>query len=114
MDTTPTQVATAYFEHWQGRDAEGLAPLFADDVEFTGPMGTAHGPEECVRGLLGVRGIVDSIEVVHRWVDGPDVLTWFEFHRAGADPLPVTNWSHVEDGAITRIRVAFDPRPLLG
>ena len=28
--------------------------------------------------------------------------------------LAVVNWSHIEDGQITRIRVTFDPRPLLG
>jgi hypothetical protein len=47
-------------------------------------------------------------------VDGPDVLTWFELRTATAGPLPVVNWSHVEDGRITRILVTFDPRPLLG
>jgi len=29
-----------------------------------------------------------------------------------ADPVPVANWMHIEDGKITRIRVAFDPRGL--
>jgi hypothetical protein len=50
--------------------------------------------------------------VLHRFVDGADVLTWFELHTKDADPIPVANWSHVEDGWITRIRVTFDPRPL--
>jgi hypothetical protein len=30
------------------------------------------------------------------------------------DPMPVANWCHVEDGLVTRIRVVFDPRPMLG
>jgi hypothetical protein len=47
------------------------------------------------------------------WADGPDVITWFELSTDSAGPLPVVNWSHVEDGRITRIRVTFDPRPLL-
>jgi hypothetical protein len=47
------------------------------------------------------------------WADNQDVITWFELRTATAGPLPVVNWSHVEDGLITRIRVTFDPRPLL-
>ena len=56
----------------------------------------------------------DQVEVVHRWVDGPDVLTWFELRTATAGPVAIVNWSHVEAGRITKIRVTFDPRSLLG
>ncbi|MGH3418771.1 MAG: hypothetical protein ACRDOD_04125 [Streptosporangiaceae bacterium] len=31
-----------------------------------------------------------------------------------ADPVPVANWMHIEDGKITRIRVAFDARGIAG
>jgi hypothetical protein len=54
-----------------------------------------------------------QVEVIKRWADGPDVITWFELSTATARPLPVVNWSHVEGGLITRIRVTFDPRPIL-
>jgi hypothetical protein len=37
----------------------------------------------------------------------------FELHSAGTDPIPTVNWSCVESGRIARIRVTFDPRPLL-
>jgi hypothetical protein len=33
---------------------------------------------------------------------------------ATAGPMAIVNWSHVEDGRITRVRVTFDPRPMLG
>jgi hypothetical protein len=49
---------------------------------------------------------------VKQFVDGEDVLTWFDLHTTIAPPAPVANWSHVEDGRITRIRVTFDSRPL--
>jgi hypothetical protein len=42
------------------------------------------------------------------------VLTWFDLHTVVAPPAPTANWQHVEDGRITRIRVAFDPRALTG
>jgi hypothetical protein len=41
-------------------------------------------------------------------------MTWFELRTATAGPMAIVNWSHVEDGRTTRIRVTFDPRPMLG
>jgi SnoaL-like protein len=111
--TTTQQIARSYFTAWNARDFDDLAALLADDVDFAGPMGTAHGLEQAVGGLRGVRGMVDEISVSKIWTDGPDAITWFEFRRAGKDPVPTVNWSRIEDGRITRIRAAFDPRPLI-
>ena len=47
------------------------------------------------------------------FVNGADVLTWFDLHtKVTDDPLPVANRTHVKDGKITAIRVTFDPWPL--
>jgi hypothetical protein len=112
--STTEDLAGTYFSAWNAGDFDAMASVLADDVNFVGPMGTANGLDECLGGLRGVRGMVDEIAVVKRWVDGPDALTWFELRRTGKEPVPTTNWSHVENGRINRIRVAFDPRPLLG
>lgn len=52
------------------------------------------------------------VVVQHVFVDGPDVLTWFDLHTTVAPPAPTANWQHIENGTITQIRVAFDPRAL--
>jgi ketosteroid isomerase-like protein len=111
--TTTRETARNYFTAWDAQDFDRLAGVLADDVDFVGPMGTAHGVEQALGGLRGVRGMVDKIAVTKIWTDGPDAITWFEFRRAGTDPVSTVNWSHVEDGRITRIRVTFDPRPLI-
>jgi hypothetical protein len=36
------------------------------------------------------------VEVLHRWVDGPDVITSFELLAAKARPLAIGNLSYVE------------------
>ena len=90
-----------------------LCTVLADDVTFVGALGTADGAEECLAGLQGMSKIVTQVDVQHRWVDGADVITWYDLHTATTDPLPTVNWMHVVDGRIDRIRVAFDPRPLL-
>ena len=88
-------------------------PCSHEDVDFVGALGTTRGVKDTLGGLGGMFAMTEEVDVVHRWVDGPDVLTWFELRTAKAGPMAIVNWSHVEDGRITRIRVTFDPRPML-
>ena len=106
--------ATTYFDAWRARDFDRLRTVLAPEVEFVGAMGTAHGIDECIAGLRGMAESIMTDLVLHaRVVDGQEVMTWFDLLTATAPPIPTANWSHVEDGLITRIRVTFDPRPLL-
>ncbi|PPK66312.1 nuclear transport factor 2 family protein [Actinokineospora auranticolor] len=113
MTKTPRAAVETYFDAWRERDFARFRSVLADDVTFRGPLGTADNADEARAGIEGLSKIVTGIDVVHRFVDGPDVLTWFELRTADAPPVPTANWSHVVDGLITRIRVTFDPRPLL-
>lgn len=106
-------MAAAYFRAWQGNDIDQVRPLLHPAVDFAGAMGSTSGADETLRGLAGMFAMTRQVEVIKRWADGPDVLTWFELSTATAGPLPVVNWSYVEHGLITRIRVTFDPRPIL-
>ncbi|WP_205696725.1 nuclear transport factor 2 family protein [Conexibacter sp. SYSU D00693] len=112
--TTPADVMAAYFDAWRTNDLDRLEPLLAPDVTFRGPLGAADGPAACRKGLEGLAAATRRLDVLQLSADGPDVVTWFELQVGDAGPIPVANRSHVEDGRITRIRVTFDPRPLLG
>jgi ketosteroid isomerase-like protein len=106
-------IAQRYFQAWRAKDMDAYRSLLADDADFAGPMGQAHNADECVQGMRGLASITEDV-VVHKMIaDGSDVISWFDLHTATAPPCPVANWTHVEDGKITRIRVTFDPRPLL-
>jgi hypothetical protein len=111
---TPEEVAAAYFQGWREGDIEEVRPLLHPAVNFRGAMGATDGIEETLRGLAGMFAMTGRVEVIRRWADGPDVITWYELSTDSVGPLPVVNWSHVEDGRITGIRATFDPRPLLG
>jgi hypothetical protein len=111
---SPAAVAAAYFDAWKCGDVERVRPLLYDDVTFTGSLGATQGAGETLEGLGRMFAMTKQVEVVKRWADGPDVLTWFELYTAHAGPLAIVNWSHVTGGRIDRIRVTFDPRPLLG
>ena len=106
-------VAAAYFDAWKRNDIEPVRSLLHDDVAFDGALGSTRGIDETLAGLGRMFAMTEQVEVLHRWVDGPDVLTWFELRTRTAGPLAIVNWSHVEAGRITWIRVTFDPRPLL-
>jgi len=111
---SPASLANRYFDAWQHRDVESVRPLLHEAVTFVGSLGATTDAEETLAGLSRMFEMTSEVRVIKRWVDGPDVLTWFELRTQTAGPIPVVNWSHVEDGRIARIRVAFDPRPLLG
>jgi hypothetical protein len=106
-------LAETYYRSWLAQDFDTLGSLLADDVTFRGPLGTADDATSCLQGLRGLRQIITDIVIQHMFVDGNDVLTWFDLHTSIASPCPTVNWSHIEDGKITRIRVTFDPREIV-
>jgi SnoaL-like protein len=109
MTDAAADVAASYFDAWKRRDFARLRAILADDVTFDGPLGHAANAEECIAGLKRMSEIVTDIVIRKTFIDGPDVLTWFDLHTA---TLPTVNWRHVDNGKITAIRVTFDPRPL--
>ena len=111
MDTAA--LAATYFRAWKAHDFEKFRSILADDVTFTGPLGQAGNADECVRGIQGMSQIMTDVVIRKTFIDGPDILTWFDLHTKVTEaPLPVANWSHVVDGKISSIQVTFDPRPL--
>jgi ketosteroid isomerase-like protein len=70
MSTPAIEAATTYFDAWKAEDFDRLRSVLADDVTFAGPMGTAHGADECLAGLRGLRQILNDIVVERRFTDG--------------------------------------------
>ena len=114
MPDLAEQAAVKYFAGWRAKDFETVRSVLADEVTFHGPLAQLEGADACVDGLRKMSEIVTDIEIRKRFVDGEDVLTWFNLHTSVAPPIPTANWSTVRDGRIVAIRVAFDPRPLFG
>ncbi len=68
---------------------------------------TASGADDYVASLAAFAETLDGVAVEKMIADDDDVLTWFYL------PVPVVNWCHVVNGRVQRVRVTFDPRPLL-
>jgi hypothetical protein len=109
--TTAAAVAGTHFDAWKAGDFDRVRLVLADDATFDGPLGHASSTAECMAGLKRMSQVMTDIVIRKIFVDGPDALTWFDLHTAQNDPLPTVNWRHMENGAITWIRVTFDPSP---
>ena len=112
MADDAAKVAATYFDAWKANDFDTMRSLLADDVTFSGPLASLEGAEDYMKGIEGMSRITSEIAVQKVFVDGPDVLTWYDLHTTVAPPVPVANWLHVEDCKITSLRVVFDPRGL--
>jgi len=112
MTDDPRTLASTYFRSWKEKDFITLRSLLADDATFSGPLGVAADADACVRGMKGMAQIITDIVVRHIFVDGADVLTWFDLHTSVASPAATANWSHVEGGKVTTIRAIFDAREI--
>ena len=112
MAHDPANVATAYFDAWKANDFDTIRSLVTDDVRFEGPLATLEGAEDYIKGIQGLSQVISEIVIRKVFVDGQDVLTWYEMHTRVASPVAVANWLHVEGSKITTLRVAFDAREL--
>ena len=112
MAQDAAKVASAYFDAWKVDDFDAMRSFLDDHVTFAGPLVHRQGAEGYMEGIKGMSRIKSEIVVQKTFVDGPDVLTWYELHTTVAPPVPVANWLHVENGKIKSLRVAFDAREL--
>jgi hypothetical protein len=112
MADDAANVATTYFDAWKANDFDTMRSLVAEDVSFEGPLATLEGAEDYIKGIQGLSQVISEIVIQKLFVDGQDVLTWYDMHTTVASPVAVANWLHVEEGKITAVRVAFDAREL--
>ncbi len=87
--------------------------MLADDIDYVGPLGHVGNGNGFARSVESMSKLMTEVVVHKMIVDGADAMTWFDLKSRGAGTTSVANWSHVEDGKITRVRVSFDPRGLL-
>lgn len=110
---TPHEAAETYFACWERADFTELAGILDENVTFHGPLAELEGRDDCLAGLTGLARATTALEVQARLSDEQDVMTWFALTVEGAEPTSVVNWCHLEGGAISAIRVVFDPRAML-
>jgi ketosteroid isomerase-like protein len=107
-----SSVVTTYVKAWTSGDFDTARSTLHDDVTFVGPLGTADGVDDCMRGLRGLKQIVESSERRKVFADGDDVCLVYDLITNTAGTIPTAGWFQLRDGRIAAIRVFFDARPL--
>jgi hypothetical protein len=110
MAGTEADVVLAYFEAWKARDFDKMRSLLDDDLDFVGPLDQFSNADDYHKAIEGLSQAMTDIVVQKTFVDGPNVLTWYDLHTSLAPPAPVADWSRVQNGKISMVRVVFDPR----
>jgi ketosteroid isomerase-like protein len=113
MRTDPKTIAATYFAAWEAADVQRLRAILAEEVSFDGPLAQVQGADAYAESIRGLFKATEKLVVHKVWVDGDDVLTWFDLHMPEAPPTPVAQWCRVRDGKVKRVQVTFDPRGIL-
>jgi hypothetical protein len=82
------KVASTYFDAWKVDDFDTMRSLVDDDITFAGPLAQLEGAQDYMEGIKGMSRIKSDIVIRKTFVDGPDVLTWYDLHTTVASPVP--------------------------
>ena len=107
----PRSVVDTYFAAWKTNDFATMRSVLDDRLDFAGPIDQFQSADAYQQAIQGLSQMKTDLVMRKTFVDGSDVLTWYELHTRIAPPSPVAEWSHVENGKITMVRVVFDARP---
>ena len=104
-------VVDSYFAAWKNNDFASMRAVLDDRLDFAGPVDRFDRADAYQQAVAGLSRMKTDIVIRKTFVAGSDVLTWYDLHTTVAAPAPVAEWSHVEHGKITMVRVVFDARP---
>jgi SnoaL-like domain len=107
----PQSVVESYFNAWKTNDFATMRSLLHDRLDFAGPIDRFDNADAFQQAIQGLSQMKDSLVIQKTWVDGPDVIVWYDLHTKVAPPAPVAEWHHVEQGKVTAVRAVFDARP---
>ena len=111
MPSDARRVVDTYFTAWKKNDFTVMRSVLADKLDFAGPIDRFDSADAYQQAIQGLSQMKTEIVIHKTFVDGSDVVTWYDLHTRIAPPAPVAEWSHVEGGKITMGRVIFDSRP---
>ena len=111
MTNDPRTVVETYFDAWKNNDFSKMRSVLDDRLDFAGPLDHFDNADAYQQAIQGLSQMKTDIAIQKTFVDGPDVVTWYDLHTRIAPPAAVAEWSHVEGEKITMVRVVFDARP---
>jgi hypothetical protein len=109
----PKEIVDAYLDAIASHDYEGARRYLADaGFTYDSPIARFDSADAFMEYSALNMGILQGVERVKTFVDGPDVCNFLVMRIQISDKqrVKLVNWSHVERGRIRRMEVLFDAR----
>lgn len=109
----PSEIVEAYLDAMASHDYEGARSHLADTgFSYESPIARFESADAFMEYSALNMGILQGIEHVKTFVDGPDVCNFLILHIQISDKerVKMVTWSRVEQGRIQRMEVLFDTR----
>ena len=112
METKQTakEVVLAFINALNSEDFNTAAANLADDMFFDGVMGKRNSAEAYIGDMKKMKF---KYNVKKAFEDENDVCLLYDIDMSGKATIFTCGWYHVSYGKIKRLKVVFDPRPLL-
>ena len=110
---TPLALALQYMEVFYGSgDLEKLAHLFADDLQFEGPLYRFNSAAEYLRSLQHNPPMQMRYEIIQQFSNDAQACLIYRFHKPGVSTLMAQAFES-ENNKLKRIYLIFDSKALM-
>jgi limonene-1,2-epoxide hydrolase len=109
----PKDVVDAYLDAINAHDYEAARRYLADTgFVYQSPIARFDSADAFMEHFAMTMGILQRIERVKTFVDGPDVCSILIVHiqLSSKEQIRFVNWARVENGRIQAIEAVFDAR----
>lgn len=104
------EIVTVFLNALNEEDFEEAAVYLADDMTFDGVMGKRNGSESYISDMKKMKFKYDIQKIFE---EGNDVCVLYDIDMSGKAKIFTCGWYHLAYGKIKKLKVIFDPRPLL-
>lgn len=109
----PQEIVAAYLDAIASHDYEGARRYLADSgFSYESPIARFDSADAFMEYSAMTMGILQGVERVKTFADGPDVCNFLILHIQVSDKeqVKLVTWSRVEQGRIRRMETLFDAR----
>lgn len=105
------EIVLAFLEALNAEDFEKAAACLGEKMVFDGVMGKRNSAKSYINDMKKMKFKYD---IVQSFENGNEVCILYNIDMSGKATIFTCGWYHITYQKIKKIKVVFDPRPLLG
>ena len=110
MKQTAKNIVLTFISALNNEDFETAGTCLASDMAFDGVMGKRDSAETYIQDMKKMKFKYDIQKVFE---DENDVCVLYNINMSGKATIFTCGWYQLSDGKIKKLKVVFDPRPLV-